>query len=94
MLIYILSLYQYIILKELNIGLLSQISQLNQEIQALREANLSLLTRNAELEAKIKKTAKIIVNHHQLIIIKSLRIVAKRPRGLQMGKNDRKAKLC
>jgi hypothetical protein len=32
-------------LKELNIGLLSQISQLNQEIQAIREANLRLLTR-------------------------------------------------
>lgn len=42
-------------LKELNIRLLSQISQLNQEIQALREANLKLLTLNAELEAKIKK---------------------------------------
>lgn len=29
-------------LKEVNIGLLSQISQLNQEIQALREVNLKL----------------------------------------------------
>lgn len=45
-------------LKEVTIGLLSQISQLNQEIQALREVNLRLLTRNAELEAKIKKQQK------------------------------------
>ena len=58
-------------MKELNIGLISQVNSLNQEIKTLREENLSLISRNAELEAKAKKNSKIVVNHHQLIIIKT-----------------------
>ena len=52
-------------MKELNIGLISQVNSLNQEIKTLNEEiktlieeNLSLISRNAELEAKAKKTAK------------------------------------
>lgn len=52
-------------MKELNIGLISQVNNLNQEVKslneeiiALREENLMLLARNAELEAKAKKNSK------------------------------------
>lgn len=46
------------LMKELNMGLTSQVSNLNQEIKALREENLRLLVKIAELEAKAKKNSK------------------------------------
>lgn len=46
------------LMKELNIGLTNQINSLNQEIRALREENLRLLAKNAELEAKLNKNSK------------------------------------
>ena len=46
------------LMKELNIGLTNQINCLNQEIRALREENLRLLAKNAELEAKLNKNSK------------------------------------
>ena len=45
-------------MKELNMELISQVNNLNQEIKALREENLKLIARNAELEAKSKKNSK------------------------------------
>lgn len=45
-------------MKELNMELISQVNNLNEEIKALREENLMLLAKNAELEAKTKKNSK------------------------------------
>lgn len=46
------------LMKELNMGLTSQINSLNHEIKSLREENLKLLIKNAELEAKLNKNSK------------------------------------
>jgi SMC interacting uncharacterized protein involved in chromosome segregation len=46
------------LMKELNMGLTSQVNSLNQEIKALKEENRRLLARNVELEAKAKKQQK------------------------------------
>ena len=49
------------LIKELNMGLTSQVSSLNQEIQALRGENLRLLAKIAELEAKSKKNSQVTI---------------------------------
>jgi hypothetical protein len=46
------------LMKELNMGLTSQVGSLNQEIKTLREENLKLLAKSAELEANAKKQQK------------------------------------
>lgn len=46
------------LMKELNMGLTSQIKDLNHEIKSLREENFKLFVKNPELEAKLNKNSK------------------------------------
>lgn len=75
-------------MKELNRGLVSQVNDLNEKIKALSEDNLRLLARVEDLESKSKKTAKIVVSHHQLIITKIHLIAVKRLVNQQVDNMD------